>query len=688
VAKNKFQKLLEPGYIGTVKTRNRMLKMGAHPGFWEFKDGYVQEEVKDYYEALAKGGIGLVTVGAAPIGSPPGRAYQLNDDKFIPGMAELAERIKKHGVPAFIQMFHIGPWLPEPMAVAASALSRDEIPIKSYPQARELTIPEIKDIVKEFGIQAHRAQLAGFQGVEINAGCSHLLNGFLSRGWNKRKDEYGGSLENRARIVTEIVQEIKRVNGKDFAVIVLFNVVEPGLENGITIPESQEFAKLFEVAGADAIHARIEFYVTRKATGNHDSTHFPDVAFYPEPPEYATKDIVDTSRHGAGGWVPAAAAIKKVVKVPVIVTGRMDPELGEKLISHGVVDFINLNRRVMADHDLPNKIIEGRLEDIVPCTACMTCFNQVEEGLPPKCRINAAFGKERAYEIKPAAKQKKVVVIGSGPAGMEAARVAALRGHKVILLEKEPMVGGAMNLAAVVKGTEREDLLSIVDYFKTQLTKLGIDVRLGKEANREMVAELKPDVVIVAVGGSHNIPEIPGIDRKNVLTSQMLHHQLKNYLKLTGARLMTKLVTKYIPVGKNVVIMGGNIQGCQTAEFLVKRGRKVTIVESSNEIGQGLLKHLIKPQLLDWLDKHDVKMISGVKYEEITDRGLVITTREGQKQLLEADTILTAFPLRPNVELVNSLKGIAPEIYAIGDSNSPNLIVDAVADGAKIAREI
>jgi len=332
--------------------------------------------------------------------------------------------------------------------------------------------------------------------------------------------------------------------------------------------------------------------------------------------------------------------------------------------------------------------MEGRLEDIAPCTACMTCFNVNQQGKPLICRINAAAGREKEYEIKPAAKKRKVVVIGSGPAGMEAARVAALRGHQVTLFEKEPILGGAMNLGVVVKGIEREDLLSVIEYLKTQIDKAGVDVRLSKEATRPIIEELKPDVVIVAVGGSHDIPDIPGIDRSNVLTSQALHDQLKKYLKLTGARLMTRLTTKYVPVGKNVVIMGGNIQGCQTAEFLVKRGRKVTIVESGPEIGEGLLPVLIKPQLLDWLDKKGVTMITGAKYVEITDDGLTIMNKEGKEQAIPADTILTVMPLQPNSQLFNSLKGIAPEVYEIGDSKQPGFIVDAIADGARIARFI
>lgn len=688
----KFKELLQPGMIGVVPTRNRMLKMAAHPGFEPYEEGRVQQSVIDYYEALAKGGAGVVTAGGAPIDAPPGRGFRVDGEEFLPSLTRLAQAIKAQGCPAFIQMFHIGamrglfPELGEPRA--ASTLSREELPTKECSPTQAVTIEEIKGIVDRFGSDAEYIKRAGFDGVEINAGCTHFLNSFMSRAWNKRTDEYGGSVENRARIVVEIMQEIKRRNGKDFAIVLLYNVAEPGLENGLTGPEAIEFAKIFEAGGADALHARIEFYTKRKDSGRNDTTHFPDVAFYPEPPAYATKDVVDTSRHGVGGWVPLAIEIKKVVKIPVITTGRLDPEIGQKLIKSGAVDFINLNRRLMADHDLPNKVIEDRTEDINCCTACMTCFSNMQEGKPPKCRVNAAIGKEREYEIKPAAKAKKVVVIGGGPAGMEFARVAALRGHKVTLFEKEPMLGGSVNMAAVVKGTEREDNLGFVDYLKRQIAKVGVDIKLGKEASKENVAELKPDVVVVAVGANHDIPNIPGINGKNVMTSETLHHQLKSYLKLTGARLMTKLVTKYLPVGKSVVVIGGNIQGCQTAEFLVKRGRKVAVVESGDEIGVGLLPSLMKPQLLDWLNKKDVPMLAGVKLEEVTDKGLVITTKEGQRQTLEADTILTTLPMLPNTALKDSLEGVAPEVYAIGDCAEPNLIVDAVAAGSKLAREI
>jgi 2,4-dienoyl-CoA reductase (NADPH2) len=693
-SRERFRRLLEPGYIGSVRTKNHLLKTGSTLGFYPWEDGYIQQPIIDSYEVLAKGGAGLVTVGAAPIGVPPGRGYALNDDKYLPGITKLTGAIRQYDCPAFIQMFHLGPMLPPFLvaagvqALAASSMEKSEMPLPQLAASRELTVAEIKEIVQQFGDQAERAKKGGFQGIELNAGCNHLLNSFLSRAWNKRQDAYGiGSLESRAKIVVDIIKEIKRLNGAEFAIIALINGAEPGLEKGITPQEAQGIAKILQEAGADAIHVRAEFYNKPRDPGKRDSTQFPDIGFYPENP-YPESRVIDASRHGAGGWVPLAAAVKQAVSIPVIAVGRLDPELGEKILRRGMADFITFNRRLMADPELPNKLAEGRAEDIRPCTGCTTCFDNNEHGNPPLCQVNAAIGKEKEYEIKPAQKKKRVMVVGSGPAGMEMARVAALREHEVILYEKEPRLGGSMPLAAMIKGFDREDILGLVNYFKIQLTRLGVDIRLGKEVNRAVVEEVKPDVLVIAAGGTHNVPEIAGIDRRNVLTSRSLHRQLKSYMRFFSPRALRWLSRFWLPLGKRVVIMGGNIQGCQTAEFLVKRGRKVTIVDTAPEIGDGLLNVFVKPHLLDWLDSKGVAMMAGVKYEEITDKGLTITTGEGQRQTIEADTIVTAMPLLPNTELLKSLEGSAPEVYAIGDGKEPHLIVDAIADGSRLARAI
>jgi 2,4-dienoyl-CoA reductase (NADPH2) len=687
-----FRRLMEPGYLGSVRTKNRLLKTGSTLGFYPWEDGHIQQEVIDSYEVLAKGGAGLVTVGAAPLGVPPGRGYLMDDDKYLPDMTRLAEAIRKYDCPAFVQMFHLGPMLPPHLtglgaqSLAASSLSKSELPLPHLAVPKELTIAEIEGIVEAFGDQAERIKRAGFQGIELNAGCNHLLNSFLSRAWNKRQDAYGvGSLESRAKIVVDIIKEVKRLNGEDFAIIALINGAEPGLEKGITPEECQGIAQILQAAGADAIHVRAEFYSKPKDPSLRDSTQLPDIAFYPETP-FPLGGVVDDSHHGAGGWVPLAAAVKKAVSIPVITIGRLDAELGEDILRRGKADFISFNRRLMADPELPNKLAEGRLEDIRPCTGCTTCFDNNEQGNPPLCQVNAALGKEKEYEIKPAKKKKRVMVVGSGPAGMEAARVAALRGHEVTVYEKEHRLGGSMLLAATVKGFDREDILGLVRYLEAQITKLGVDIRLGKEVSKSVIEGIKPDVLIIATGGIHDVPDLPGINGRNVVTSRDLHNKLKGYMRFLGPRVLRWLTKFWMPLGKRVVIMGGSIHGCQTAEFLVKRGRKVTIVDTAEEIGEGLLETYIKPHLLNWLNEKGVAMLPGVKYEEITDKGLTITTQEGKKQTIEADTIVTALPLLPNTEFLKELNGIVPEVYAIGDCKDPHLIVDAIADGSRIAR--
>jgi 2,4-dienoyl-CoA reductase (NADPH2) len=390
------------------------------------------------------------------------------------------------------------------------------------------------------------------------------------------------------------------------------------------------------------------------------------------------------SRRGAGSNVPLAEAVKRVVTIPVITVGRLDPELGESILREGKADFIAMTRRLFADPELPNKIASGRYYDIVPCSSCTACKD--EDG-PRRCRINAALGSERSYVLEPAVRKKTVVVVGGGPAGMEAARVAAIRGHKVILYEKTRKLGGLIPLAAMVKGTEIENLPVMVEYLKDQITRHGVDIRLGKELTLSMVDEIKPDVVIVATGGIPAIPEIPGVNNHIVLNVSDLHHRLKSLMKFIGPETLRWLTKFWMPIGKRVVIIGGDIQGCELAEFLVKRGRKVTIVDSAEELGEGMIRHL-KLQLFWWFRAKGVTMMPGVKPVAITDKGLTVLMKEGYKSTIVADSVIPVFPMKPNIELIKSLQGKVKEIYGIGDCNNPRLIVDAIADGWKIASSI
>jgi len=690
----KFEKLLEPGRIGVFVLKNRILKMGSTLGFFPWQEGHIQEEVILSYENLAKGGAALVTVGAAPFGVPPGRGYLMNDDKFLPDMTRLAEAIRKHDCIAFVQLFHIGPMLPPFLRserlypVAASSLSKEELPLPNFIPPKGLDRDEIKRIIEDFVTLAHRAKRAGFQGVEINAACNHLLNSFLSRAWNKRNDEFGpDTIENRSRIIVEIIQGIRELNGKEFGIVVLINGAEIGLKDGITPQESLKIAQVLEKAGADAINVRAEFYTPFRDPNKRDSTHFPDVALYPEPP-FPVSDLMEDRFWGKGGWVPLAANIKQGVSIPVIVGGRLDPEFGEKVLRKGAADFIYFNRALMADPELPRKLMEGHPEDIRPCTGCLTCFDNNERGNPPLCQVNPTLGKESLLPISKAKKKKKVLIIGGGPAGMEAARVTALKGHEVILYEKAPRLGGSMLLASIVKGLKRENHLGLISYYETQLKKLGIKLMLGKKATRAIVEAHSPDALIIASGGIHHIPSIPGIHNKNVLTSRDLHERLWKFLRFLSPEILLWGTKIWMPIGKRVAIIGGQIQGCQLAEFLVKRGRKVIIVDEGDEIGKGLPEILIKPRLIDWLEGKGVQIIKRAKLLEIKENGLSIQTEKEGKRFLEVDNVLTALPLMPNEDMLKEFNGCAPEIHAIGDCKTPGLIVDAIHEGFKVGRNL
>ncbi len=405
MANKKFRRLIEPIHIGSVKLKNRIMKTGAGTSFID-EDGQVGDRMIGFYESLAEGGVGLVTVESTGIDYPTGIHHpsvqlHLENDSYLPGYKKLTEAVHKHDCPVFIQLFHSGPWHPKSWSgiqpISSSALPKEELPNPHLDEPRAVTKTDIETLVVKFTDAAERAKKAGFDGVEVNASSTHLINSFLSPAWNRRQDEYGPqNLENRSRFLVEILTSIKTRLGKNFPVSVLLTGVEYGLPRGIKLQDACGFAQIIEKAGADAIQVR--GYGYRKYESIHPG---PEQLLSPEPVDPLPAGL-DWSNGGAGAFAPLSFEVKQVVSIPVIAVGRLDPEVGENLLEQGKADIIAMNRGLIADPQLPNKVACGRADEIAACKGCLYCWSRRRKNLTIKCRINSRLGRERVLIANPA----------------------------------------------------------------------------------------------------------------------------------------------------------------------------------------------------------------------------------------------------------------------------------------------
>ena len=479
-----FHKLFEPGQIGPMVIKNRIVMPAMATGT-SSKEGFVTRQTKDYYEERARGGAGLIIVEFTCIDFPRGkgalRQLAVDDDKFVPGLTDLAQTIQRHGAKAALQLHHAGNGTRRELTeglqpVGPSAITR---PGSEIPKA--LTLKEIGDLITRFARAAERAVKAGFDGIEIHGAHSYLIAQFLSSAWNQRKDRYGGPLENRARFLLDIILAVRDKVGKSFPLWCRINGEESGVPGGTTLEEAQDVARMIEEAGCDAISVSAS---ERELTSSRP--HF----FLP-------------------GWAAhLAAGVKEAVQLPIIGVGRITPELGEHLIEDGKVDFVAMGRALRADPELPNELALRKLNDIRPCIACNACAEHLRPGGHRLCAVNPALGREREYAITAARKKKRVLIVGGGPAGMEAARVAALRGHDVALWEEGDRLGGKLLMAALPPF--KEQITKLVDFLSYQIKKVGVRVELGREVTSAVITKEQPDVMILATGSTPLIPRIPG----------------------------------------------------------------------------------------------------------------------------------------------------------------------------------
>ncbi len=639
----RFQRLLSPGKIGNMEIRNRIVMppMGTN---YADDEGFVTERLARYYEARAEGGAGLIIVEVAAV-APEGKAI-VNQigiwaDKFIPGLRYLAGKIKKHGARAAIQLHHAGRQTTRRntgyQPVAPSALP---CPV-CLDAPRELSVDEIKGIVEAFGHAARRAREAGFDAVELHGTHGYLINQFLSPYSNRRTDEYGGDRERRMRFPLEVLRAVRRAVGDGFPVIFRINANEY-VEGGITPEEGKDFALRLDREGVEALHVSAGVYGSPA-------------------PMVATMSTPDTP------LADYAAAIKKAASIPIITVGKFhDPEQGEAALESGMADFIAIGRGMITDSHFAKKVELGQIENIRKCIQCnQKCIDPLlTYGKPVSCIYNARVGKEVDFPFEKAPRSKKVVVVGAGPAGLEAARVARERGHRVILFEREGETGGQGRLAMAPPKKDRFG--EILRYLRHRTAALGVEFRLNSNADVETVLKEKPDAVILATGARPLIPEIPGIKEQKVPTAwEVLQGKVKP--------------------GKRVAIIGGGLTGCETAEFLAEKGHQVTVLEMGAEPARDQ-SFSLRGELLSRLELNpNVEIKTGATVTAVNGRTINFRSGEGEQSLQDVDTIVLAAGAVACNPLEGELKQRLDEVYAIGDCDRPRNAGEAIHEAFNVA---
>lgn len=638
--------LFKPIKIGKMELKNRIVFPAVCTAYAS-EDGFVTERIKRYYARRAKGGAGLVIVECGHVEFPEGWVrpgdLSLSDDKYIPGLRELAEAIKSEGAKAAMQVAHAGRNSPiKPIAPSPIPGGHTATGVVSH----AMTVNEIEELEEAFAEGVRRVKEAGFDGAEFHFCHGYGGGMFYSPLINKRIDKYGGNLAGRMQFTREVMRRTREKVG-DFPVWCRING-DDYVAGGQGLDDAQIIAMTMETEGSDAISV---------SANVRESTNL----------------LADGSMASPRGcWVYLAEAVKKVVNVPVIAVRRInDPLLAERVLAEEKADMIAMARSILADPDLPKKAAEGKLDDIRHCIACNLCYDLIFADKPITCFVNPALGTELDFGIAPAEKSKRVLVAGGGPAGMEAARALALRGHEVTLLERSQKLGGQLKLASIIP--LRDEMKNVTKYYETQLKKLGVEVKLGTECTPEYVQEANPDAVILATGAEYILPKIPGIEKGNVVTA-------------------SNAVSGTAKVGENVVVVCpsicctiGSFVGCQTAAFLANKGKRVTIVTPFKDILPKLGVTQRGYVVRRYGNLGIIKIIN-VRIKGITKEGL-IWEAAGIERLAKADTVVVV-GVRPNKKLAEALRGKVSELYEIGDCAKLGNAHEAIHQGLDVAVKI
>lgn len=644
-----FPKLFERGKIGRLEVDNRIIKAPTMVCMGN-PDGSVTGILIRFYEEVARGGSGLVIVEGARevkggLGFPVLCAAGI---EYIPGLSLLAQAICDNGAKSALQIVSEGAGFPQKVP---SRIAWEEQVFAHWlkdtgggrgPVPQELTVEDIQEIVAATGDAAKLAQTAGFDMVEIHGAHGALPHQFLSHLRNIRNDLYGGSLHNRMRFLVELVRDVKRKTGADFPLSVRLSAIdyEPG---GVVLEETLEVVKVLEQIGVDVIHV---------SGGSHARlVHTTSPMSIPE-----------------GHHVASAEAVKKVVHIPVIASGSITtPQLAEEILESGKADFISLARPLFADPHWPQKAREGRPEDIAPCIRCVDgCQDRSNLKMRAiRCTVNVALAREDSLAITPAEHLKEVAVVGGGPGGMEAARVCALRGHRVTLYEKRKL-GGALIEASVPEF--KSDIRRLISYHVTQMKKLKVKV-IKEEATVNTIKKGNFDAVIVAVGAALTKPDVPGIE-KPIVT---------NVLEVLNGK---------ANLGQRVHIVGGGIIGVEVGLFLAEQDKEIIFTTRQDELMLGLMSSE-RTAYQERLAGQKVTVYTGRRLDSVLDKGAIVVDKSGSRQEIPADNIVLATGFAPQTTLRERLeKETSLEVYAVGDCVSPRMIYDAIHEGYLAARKI
>ena len=671
-------------------------------------DGSCGERIIAYHERQARGGVGLIVLGVMGVAWPHGanqpRQIAISQDLHIPGLQALAEAVHKHGAKVAAQIHHGGLvaaqdakegrpiWVPSYPGKSRSDLGESMLmeemmafhdPDAPPPQLHVMTREDIDMLIDKFSAAAGRAKKAGIDAVEIHAGHGYIISEFLSPAMNQRDDDYGGSLENRARLLLQVIAAVRESVGPDYPVWVKLDSQEFGKPEGITLSDAKTVAKMADAAGVDAI-AVTAYHDTDRGV-LHSGSHTPQSKEY---------------------LVANATAIKQSISIPVIVPGRIEPESADRHIGKGHFDFLSMGRKILADPDLPNKVVAGTPEQIRPCIYCYCCISQIYVLKPVKCAVNPETAREKKRQLIVTDKPRHIAVAGGGPAGMEVAWRLSLRGFEVTLIESSDRLGGTLQFASIpYEPNER-----LLKWLRLQVKQSSVNVQLNTVASIDVLKRLGVDEVIVATGAQRLMPDIPGAERDFVFSGDemralvmaenipQLRRKTSTFTRLlvsiaaktgiTGVPALIRLASRvWLPLGKQVTIIGAELVGLELAEFLAERGRNVTVIDSSPEAGKGLFL-VRRMRLLDELRQLNVTLIKKAGDISIGENNVSYFNTLGQQRSIDADHVIVARGAAGNTTLAEELRAAGFTTHTIGDCDGVSYIEGAMEAAAELAGKL